>query len=486
MERTVNSAPLAVEDQGGSLIQGSVALLSGNLLANDTDPDLASDPDERLIVSDVFRGPFEPNPVTDQGTIFVGMFGKFFVKADGSWTYVLDNSSLNTLSLRQGDTQLDGVEYRVTDAHGPSDYGVLTVSISGSYEVFIGTDRDDVLVGTAYDDLFNGGKGADRLGGPGGANTVTYADAASGVSASLLTKRGSYGEAAGDRFYYIGNLIGSAHADVLAGDHYANAINGGAGDDIIEGNGGADTLEGGAGNDLFWVKGNVVADFDGGEGFDTIRATGDNVTINWTFDIANDRDISIAGIEAIDGNGHANVIIVGTAGEDDTIDLSGLTLTGIDRIDGRTGDDEIIGSTSSDRILGGGGDDLLKGGAGDDVLIGGVGLDRLEGGEGADTFVFNRGDSGRLAQLADEIWDFGAGDRIDLSAIDANSANGAATNDSFAFIGTAQFGKVAGQLRYEVAGTDTYVSADINGDGKADFMLNLWGVSSLKAEDFVL
>ncbi|MBV1689749.1 M10 family metallopeptidase C-terminal domain-containing protein [Novosphingobium sp. G106] len=122
------------------------------------------------------------------------------------------------------------------------------------------------------------------------------------------------------------------------------------------------------------------------------------------------------------------------------------------------------------------------GGQGDDILIGGVGVDRLEGGAGADTFVFSRGDSGRTAQSADEIWDFGAGDRIDLSAIDANSANGAATNDSFTFIGSAQFGKVAGQLRYDAYG---HISADINGDGKTDFMLRL-GVSALTADDFFL
>ena len=61
-----------------------------------------------------------------------------------------------------------------------------------------------------------------------------------------------------------------------------------------------------------------------------------------------------------------------------------------------------------------------------------------------------------------------------------------AQGESFAFIGTAAFSKVAGQLRYEVKGADSYVMGDLNGDGVADFRLLMKNVTSFQATDFML
>lgn len=60
------------------------------------------------------------------------------------------------------------------------------------------------------------------------------------------------------------------------------------------------------------------------------------------------------------------------------------------------------------------------------------------------------------------------GDRIDLSAIDPNTANGSGTNEEFTFIGSAAFSNVVGQLRSKVIGGKTYLMAVTNGDGIAD------------------
>ena len=78
------------------------------------------------------------------------------------------------------------------------------------------------------------------------------------------------------------------------------------------------------------------------------------------------------------------------------------------------------------------------------------------------------------------------GDRIDLSAIDANTANGSGTNDAFTFIGSAAFDNVAGQFRSEVIGGNTYLMADTNGDGIADLWLQLDGAVSVGAGDLGL
>jgi Ca2+-binding RTX toxin-like protein len=77
------------------------------------------------------------------------------------------------------------------------------------------------------------------------------------------------GEASGDRFVLVENLIGSAHRDWLSGDALANVIWGQGGDDTLAGRAGNDTLLGGAGADRFV--------FQRGYDTDRIRDFQDNV-----------------------------------------------------------------------------------------------------------------------------------------------------------------------------------------------------------------
>ncbi len=77
------------------------------------------------------------------------------------------------------------------------------------------------------------------------------------------------------------------------------------------------------------------------------------------------------------------------------------------------------------------------------------------------------------------------GDKIDLSAIDANT--GVAGNQAFTFIGSGLYTGVAGQLRAVNTGPGvTTVAGDINGDGVSDFHIRLTGNLALVAGDFVL
>jgi hypothetical protein len=80
--------------------------------------------------------------------------------------------------------------------------------------------------------------------------------------------------------------------------------------------------------------------------------------------------------------------------------------------------------------------------------------------------------------------DFTAGDRIDLSHIDAIA--GTASNDKFTFIGTGAFTDHAGELRATAVGANTLVASDVTGDGKADFEILLIGQHTLHHTDFVL
>ncbi len=148
-------------------------------------------------------------------------------------------------------------------------------------------------------------------------------------------------------------------------------------------------------------------------------------------------------------------------------------------------EDTIYGLGGNDNIQAAGGEDIVDGGAGNDTINGGAGADVLTGGTGADRFVFSlTTDSGVSA--ADLVTDFShsQGDRIDLNPIDARTTQSG--NQAFTFIGTSAFSGAAGQLRFEQINGNTFVTGDVNGDGVADFGIQIGGLVSLVATDFVL
>jgi serralysin len=131
--------------------------------------------------------------------------------------------------------------------------------------------------------------------------------------------------------------------------------------------------------------------------------------------------------------------------------------------------DYLYGNDVSNKLSGNGGNDVLDGAKGNDVYTGGAGLDEF-----------------RISEVGfnDKITDFTTGvDRIRLSEIDAKS--GVAGNQAFSFIGNSAFHNVAGELRAYTAGGDHFVAGDVNGDGVADFSVNV-GAATPVATDFFL
>ncbi|WP_410219198.1 M10 family metallopeptidase C-terminal domain-containing protein, partial [Paracoccus sp. (in: a-proteobacteria)] len=95
-------------------------------------------------------------------------------------------------------------------------------------------------------------------------------------------------------------------------------------------------------------------------------------------------------------------------------------------------------------------------------------------------------DSGPTAAARDVITDFNRsqGDKIDLSAIDANLL--LSGDQAFRFVGTAGFSGAAGELRYEYSKNVTLIHADTTGDGAADFTIELSRKTVLLEDDFIL
>jgi serralysin len=186
------------------------------------------------------------------------------------------------------------------------------------------------------------------------------------------------------------------------------------------------------------------------------------------------------GWDTIEG-GHGRDMLDGGAGNDR---LFGGTDD--DRLFGRAGNDRLEGGEGDDSLRGGSGTDQLFGGDGEDVLYGGIGRDTLTGGADADRFVFAATAETPAGANRDVITDFEKGlDLIDLSRIDARVTSTSA-DDAFTFIGTAAFGNVAGQLRYAIAGGNTVIGFDTDGNGVADGEIQLTGAIVLNAGDFIL
>lgn len=220
----------------------------------------------------------------------------------------------------------------------------------------------------------------------------------------------------------IENAKGGGGADGLHGNAAGNELRGAAGKDLIQGYAGDDTLYGGRHADRL----------EGSDGDDTI-------------------------------NGGLNA----------------------DILYGGDGDDLLNGGDESDYLSGGRGDDILLGGDEDDRLYGGAGADTMTGGDDADTFIYDAASADGSRDLIRQF-NRADGDRVDLSAIDADAD--AAGNQDFAFVGAAAFSGAGGELRLFTDAAGRQVAAgDMDGDRVADFQIAFAGpVEPIGGADFVL
>jgi Ca2+-binding RTX toxin-like protein len=363
-----------------------------------------------------------------------------------------------------------------------------TLSGGAGNDRLLGGAGNDTLLGGDGNDYLDGGAGADSMNGGAGDDTYVvdnYADQvielANGGNDTVNTTLSMYMLSTNvENLRYLGSSnfigMGTASANVMtggSGNDYLwggagnDTLYGNAGDDVLDGGIGADTMYGGAGNDTYTVDdvNDKVIELPGEGTNDVVRATvsytlSDNVETLWLDGNAAINGTGNAGNNTITGNNAANILR------------------------GGGGNDILRGGGGNDTLYGGTGDDQLFGDAGNDILYGGGGKDLLDGGAGADIYHFLPGDLGKtVATSATVVLGAGQGDKIDLSAIDANSAT--TTRDAFRFVGTADFTKKAGELRVQASGSDWTVSADTNGDGVADMVLTVKSTSGILANDFV-
>ncbi|WP_435258459.1 M10 family metallopeptidase C-terminal domain-containing protein [Thioclava sp. FR2] len=398
---------------------------------------------------------------------------------------IVDTGGFDTLDF-QSDTQNQRIDMRAgtySDVYG--DIGTLAIAL--------GTAIERVLAGS----------GNDSITGNSVANTI-------------LSNNGNDTVFGGDGNDYIGGgagndlLNGGTGNDTVFAGFGVDTVNGGDGNDSIYGAGGTNRLLGDGGNDQIFTS--AAGDFvGGGDGNDTVRGAGGNDTIY--AGTGNDNIGGGAGNDLIYGSAGSNIIyaglgndtvqggtgadtIYGSAGRNRLFGNDGndviYTSAAGDLAAGGSGNDSVYGSTGNDTIYAGLGNDFIGGGAGNDLIVAGAGVNRIyggtgndtmvagtgrdvmTGGPGADVFVFNSAAHIGIGAGRDVITDFTSGvDDIDLRGL-GQTFNGTA---GLIGAGTASF--------YYVAASGLLIG-DQNGDGTADWVLELSGAPTINAGDFLL
>ena len=129
----VNVAPVGVNDAGyateaGGINNGTLGSnATGNVLTNDTDVD-----GPIKTVSAVRTGGIENSGTAGiVGSALSGTYGSLTLNADGTYTYVIDNSKAAVQTLKAGGTLAESFNYTVSDG-SLSDTAVLAITITGA------------------------------------------------------------------------------------------------------------------------------------------------------------------------------------------------------------------------------------------------------------------------------------------------------------------------------------------------------------------
>lgn len=417
------------------------------------------------------------------------------------------------------------------------------VALLGGYELY-GLGGNDTLIGNTGGDTLDGGTGADAMSGGDGddvyivdnaSDRVTESNTGNSGTDTVWTTLTSYTLPANvENLIYIGTGNFSGNGNALV-----NNITGGPGRDALNGGTGVDTLNGLAGDDSYVIDTTDLVIEAVNSGNDTVTSS---VTVTTLYD--NVENLTLTGTAALNGTGNrfnniiqgtsgANVLtggigedtFIGGAGNDtfygetssqagnDTDTVSFATSTaaitfnlsntaaaqatggaGSDRLFPLSSIENLIGGSAADNLTGTDGVNRISGGAGNDNISALIGADTVYGNAGRDSIdLGNDADADLVGYIVqtesavgttrDVIANFKlANDKIDLSAIDADTRAAAIGNQTFTFNNTTPR---ATSVWYAVSGANILVRGDVNGNTTADFEIQINGVANISAANII-
>jgi Ca2+-binding RTX toxin-like protein len=413
----------------------------------------------------------------------------------GNDTYVINVLTDIVTELAGQGTELiqSSISYSLVDTDGAGINGgnVENLQLTGNTAInATGNALNNILYTNAANNILNGGTGLD---------TASYLYASAAVIVNLTTTSAQLtGSSGSDTLLNIENLTGSSFNDKLTGNSGNNILNGGLG---------IDNLAGGLGNDSYVI--NVPTDMVTeliGQGTDLIQSAISYSLVDTDGAGANGGNIEnlqLTGNTAINATGNAlnNVLYANTANNIlnggtgiDTVSYlfgasAGVTIglaSATSQTTGGSGSDTLLnienltGSSYNDKLTGNNGNNAINGGFGADILTGGLSTDR---------FIFlSINDSGLSNTNRDTITDFSAieGDRIDISAIDANTST--AINDAFTSLqqGSSFSDSFINSASLYFDQSTKILYANNDSDAQADFSIQLTGLVSASLGYFVL
>ena len=214
-----NDAPVGVADQGNATEAGGSSNAtagangSGNVLTNDTDVDTG---DSQAVVGVVAGVNNTPTSGSVASTV-TGIYGSIAIAADGTYTYLIDESNSSVQSLRLfSDTIQDVFSYTMTDAGGLQSTAQVTITIHGQNDAPIAiVDQVTAIESSGY---ANANTGLNPIGNVltndvdvDAGDSKTVIGIAAGIQSSVSgsvgsATTGSYGQltlAAGGSYSYV-------------------------------------------------------------------------------------------------------------------------------------------------------------------------------------------------------------------------------------------------------------------------------------------
>jgi len=395
---------------------------------------------------------------------------------------------------------IDKITIKLTDSFGATSTLIVDATVTPVNDIPVATNDSFVVVENTATKL-------NVLANDNDVETVLFASSITGLTTpahgtvSINATDGTilYTPTAGyngmDSFTYsVKDSNGIISNTATAKINVAKIINGTTADNILAGIAGNEVIYALDGNDT--ISGSTGVDIlDGGVGTDTVSYAASTTAVNVNLGITtaqsggHAQDDTLISIENIIGsplndtftgssvanniNGGAGIDTVSYANSTAAVNVNlavttaqsggfaaGDILTNIENLTGSTYNDTLLGNTLAN------------------IITGGTGKDTMTGGAGADVFKFSAiTDSGKATGVRDIITDFVKGtDKIDLTDFAG----------SFTFKGTGALGGSVAGVNYAQVSGNTIIGIDADSNGTLDMQIELTGLHTLAASDFLL